>query len=130
MAHSKMFAEDDPHLARVRELAFALPEAAEKISHGRPCFFTKKVFCYYGGSIKVDGEWIQHPHSVMVLPDDDERHALLDHDRVYVPAYLGPYGWVGFDLDENSDWDEVTELLRDSYRLTAPKRCVAALDAE
>ena len=58
MAHPRMFDDDDPLLARVRELAFDLPEAAEKVSHGRPCFFTKKVFCYYGGSLKVDGEWV------------------------------------------------------------------------
>lgn len=125
-----MFDDDDPYLGRVRELAFDLPDAAEKISHGRPCFFTKKVFCYYGGSLKIDSAWVQHPNSVMVRPDDDERHAFLDDDRVFVPAYLGPYGWIGFDLDHDTDWNEVAELLRDSYRLTAPKRCVALLDAE
>ena len=128
MAHPRMFDDDDPLLARVRELAFDLPEAAEKVSHGRPCFFTKKVFCYYGGSLKVDGEWVQHPYSIVIRPDDDERAALLDDDRVYVPAYLGPSGWIGVDLDADTDWSEVAELLEDSYRLTAPARCIAALD--
>lgn len=129
MAHAKMFDENDPFLAQVRELAHALPEADEKVSHGRPAFFTKKIFCYYGGSLKIDGEWIQHPHSVMILPDADERQALVEDLRVFVPAYLGPYGWLGFDLDENTDWSEVEELLDMSYRLTAPKRAIAELDA-
>ncbi|MFW2381874.1 MAG: MmcQ/YjbR family DNA-binding protein [Acidimicrobiales bacterium] len=129
MAHAKMFDDDDPFLATVRQLAHAMPEVAEKVSHGRPAFFTKKVFCYYGGSLKVDGEWIQHPHSIMVLPDADEREALREDPRVFVPAYLGPSGWLGFELDDNSDWAEVAELLDMSYRLTAPRRAIAELDA-
>ena len=123
-----MFDDADPYLARVRELAAALPGADEKVSHGRPAFFTKKVFAYYGGSLRIDGEWVQHPHAVVVLPDPDDRPALLEDGRVFVPAYLGPSGWIGFDLDEGTDWDEVAELLDASYRLTAPKRNVQSLD--
>ncbi|MEL6890727.1 MAG: MmcQ/YjbR family DNA-binding protein [Actinomycetota bacterium] len=129
MAHPQMFDDDDPFLARVREIGLALPGAAEKVSHGRPALFTKKVFAYYGGSLKVNGEWVQHPHSIMVLPDPDERLALLDDERAFVPAYLGPSGWIGVDLDDDTDWREVAELLDASYRLTAPKRLIAELDA-
>ena len=129
MAHAKMFDDDDPCLVKVRELALGLPETDVKVSHGRPAFFTKKVFCYYGGSLKVDGEWTQHPQSIVILPDDDERHALLDDDRTYVPAYLGPSGWIGFDLDDDTDWTEVAELLDASSRITAPKKLVAELDS-
>ena len=128
MAHPKMFDDADPHLARVRALARALPGADEKVSHGRPAFFTKKVFAYYGGSLKRDGEWVEHPHSLTVLPDESDRRALLGDPRVYVPAYLGPSGWIGVDLDESTDWDEVAELLDASYRLTAPRRLIAELD--
>jgi len=45
-----------------------------------------------------------------------------------VPAYLGPSGWLGIDLDERTDLDEVAELLEESYRATAPARLVAELD--
>ncbi len=124
-----MFDDDDPFLARVRELASALPGSAEKVSHGRPALYTTKVFAYYGGSLKVDGEWVQHPHSIVVLPDGDDRLALLGDPRVYTPAYLGPSGWIGFDLDDDTDWTEVAELLDASYRLTAPKKLIAELDA-
>lgn len=128
MAHPQMFDDDDPVLARVRQLAAALPGTAEKVSHGRPAFFTTKVFAYYGGSRKVDGDWEQHPQAVVVLPDDDDRIALLEDERCFVPAYLGPYGWLGIDLTEDADWDEVAELLDASYRLTAPKKLIAELD--
>ncbi|MDP1804748.1 MAG: MmcQ/YjbR family DNA-binding protein [Acidimicrobiales bacterium] len=123
------FSDDDPHLARVRALAAALPGADEKISHGHPAFFTKKVFAYYGGSLKQADEWVQHRESLVVLPDPSDRRALLEEARVYVPAYLGPSGWIGVDLDASTDWDEIAELLDASYRLTAPKRLIDQLDA-
>jgi hypothetical protein len=129
MAHPLMFDEADPVLARVRSLALAFPDAAEKISHGHPAFFTTKVFAYYGGSVKVDGAYRQHEHSVLVLLDPDERAVLLADERCYVPAYLGAAGWVGVDLGDGTDWDEINELLDASYRRTAGVRRVAALDA-
>lgn len=124
-----MFDDDDPFLARVRALAAELPGSAEKVSHGRPAFHTVKVFAYYGGSFKQSGEWVQHGHSLVVQPDPSDRRSLLDEDRTYVPAYLGPSGWIGVDLDSDTDWTEIAELLDASYRLTAPKRNITELDA-
>jgi predicted DNA-binding protein (MmcQ/YjbR family) len=66
---------------------------------------------------------------VLVLVGPDERAALLEDTRCYVPAYLGAYGWIGLDIGDDTDWDEVGELLDASYRLTAGPRRVAALDA-
>ena len=130
MAHPQMFDERDPYYLRVRELALELPGTDMKVSHGRPAFFTSKVFAYYGGSVRTpDGEWAQHHQSLIVLPDSDERAALQQHPCGYSPAYLGPYGWVGIDLDTSTDWTEVAELLDASFRQTAGKRLIAQLDA-
>ncbi|HSK34054.1 MAG TPA: MmcQ/YjbR family DNA-binding protein [Propionicimonas sp.] len=120
MTHPRMFDDDDPTLARVRRIALALPEAAEKISHGRPAFYTRKIFAYYGGSRKVDGEWRQHPRSVMLLADLDGQSALRAMPGAYVPGYLGPYGWTGLDLDARTDWDDLADLILESYLFTAP----------
>ena len=129
MAHAQMFDPDDPVLTRIRQIALEFPGAGEKVSHGRPTFFTKKVFAYYGGSVRRGaGDWIQHPHSVLVLLDADERAALLDDSRTFVPAYLGPAGWLGFDLTLESDFTEIAELIDSSFRNTAPPRLVAELD--
>lgn len=131
MSHPELFDPSDPVLARVRQIALDFPGAAEKISHGRPTFFTKKVFAYYGGSVRRGaGDWVQHPHSVLVLLESDERAALLDDARTYIPAYLGPSGWLGVDLTAASDFDEITELLDISFRNTAPSRLVADLEAK
>lgn len=129
MAHPLMFDPDDPLLHRIREIAMALPGAAEKVSHGRPAFFTMKVFVYYGGSIKVAGEYEQHRASLVVHPDEGEVLALAEEDRCYRPAYLGPSGWIGVDLTDDTDWREVRELIEASYRETAGPRLVAELDA-
>ncbi|WP_433367191.1 MmcQ/YjbR family DNA-binding protein [Actinoplanes sp. CA-142083] len=127
MAHPIMFDDADPLLARLRALALAFPDAAEKISHGHPAFFTTKVFAYYGGSVKIDGAYQQHEQSVLVLIDPGEREAMLAQDRCYVPAYLGASGWIGVDLTDDTGWDEVNELLDASYRRTAGARRIARI---
>jgi len=43
-------------------------------------------------------------------------------ERFFVPPYVGPSGWVGVWLDGPVAWDDLAELLRDAYLLTAPKR--------
>ena len=125
-----MFDDDDPFLARVRELAAGFPGSAEKVSHGRPAFYTTKVFAYYGGSLRDGTDWVQHPQAILVQAEQGDRLALLEESRVFVPAYLGPSGWIGVDLDDTSDWAEVGELLDASFRLTAPRCHIEALDAE
>lgn len=123
-----MFDRRDPVLGRVRDIALALPEADEKVSHGRPAFFTTKVFCYYGGSQKIDGEWMQHACAVMVRPDPGDEPALRTQTRFWMPAYLGPSGWLGLDIDDDTDWAELAELIDASYRVTAPARLVRGLE--
>lgn len=128
MTHPLMFSPDDPLLARVRDIALTFPEADEKVSHGRPAFFTQKVFCYFGGSQRIDEEWVAHDAAIMVRPDADDDPALRQDPRFWVPAYLGPSGWLGSDLDEDTDWQEIAELVDASYRMTAPRRLVKQLD--
>ena len=123
-----MFDDDDPLLARVRQVALALPDAAEKVSHGIPAFFTTKVFAYYGGSVKTDDGYERHSQSLLVLADPAERPALLEDGSCFHPMYLGVSGWVGIDLGDDTDWDEVGELVETSYRRTAGVRRVARLD--
>jgi hypothetical protein len=122
-----MFDDDDPFLERVRCLALAYPEAAERISHGRPNFFTTKTFCYYGGSVRTEDGWVAHDQAILFKPDPDEGPALRADPRIWVPGYLGPSGWLGIDLGDRTDWSEIHELIDDSYRATATARLVRAL---
>jgi hypothetical protein len=57
-----------------------------------------------------------------VLPGDNAALIKADPKRFYMPAYVGPRGWVGLRLDgKRIDWGEVEELARGSYKLVAGK---------
>jgi hypothetical protein len=117
----------DEALRRLRERCLALPEATERLSHGEPTWYVrgKKVFVTFAG----------HHHDDRVAfwcaAVAEERDALVarDPDRFFVPPYVGGRGWLGVYLDtDRVDWVEVAELVRDAYRLIAPKRLVARVD--
>lgn len=133
MAHPQRFDDDDPVLAKLRTICLALPGADVKISHGRPSFFTKKIFAGYGAVLKGEHDSGRYDQALVFMPDPDDAEALDQDDRFFTPAYWGPYGWRGLDLsgtDGTVDWDEVTELILDSYRATAPKKLIKELDTE
>ncbi|WP_182113103.1 MULTISPECIES: MmcQ/YjbR family DNA-binding protein [unclassified Actinotalea] len=128
MAHPRMYDDDDPLLARLRDLCAALPESVEKESWGRPTFRVARMYATYG--VGAAAGQPEQPHALIFRPDDDERPALLDDARFWAPPYHGPAGWLALDLARDVDWDEVGELLASSYRQAAPARLVARLDAE
>lgn len=121
-----MFDDADPVLARVRQIALALPEATEKVAHGRPTFRCGKMFAMYGGSRK-GATATPLPTALLFIPDPSEQEALQQDGRFFVPAYVGAYGWLGLELSADTDWAEVAELLDASYRRIAPKRAIAQL---
>ena len=44
------------------------------------------------------------------------------------PPIYGPYGWIGLNFRAAEvDWDEVADLVEESYRNTAPARLVRLL---
>jgi hypothetical protein len=87
------------------------------------------VFALYGGSTKGP-ERVPHPHALLAAIDPDELPARRQDARFFVPAYFGPRGWLGIDLDRpDTDWNEVAELLDAAFRTVAPRSLVAELDA-
>jgi predicted DNA-binding protein (MmcQ/YjbR family) len=119
-----MYRDDDPYLTELRATCLALPESAEVEAWGRPTFRAgKKMFAVFEG-----GD--EHPFAVAFKPEPDEREALAQDPRFYVPKYHGPYGWLALDLTAAPvDWDEVAELMEGSYRQVAIQRMRKALDA-
>lgn len=120
-------------LARVRAIALSFPQAAEKLSHGAPTFYTRKVFAVFGGSLKGDHYAPVARNALLFLPDESEREAVVQDERFFVPAYYGPTGWLGLSFHrvgglDRVDWGEVAELVEMSYRLTAPATLVRELD--
>ena len=128
MSHSQRFDDDDPTFAKVRSICLALPGSDIKVSHGRPAFFTKKIFTMYGAVVKGEHHTGEFAQSIVFMPDSDEAQALAQDPRFFSPAYWGPSGWMGLDLSDGADWDEVGELVEVSFRLTAAKKLIAELD--
>ncbi len=117
-----------PVHARVGQIALALPQVEEKISHGSPCWRVadKRMFAYF---------WHNH-HSdditaVLVKTSGIEEQEMLiamDPDSYFKPPYLGPSGWVGVRLDQpDTDWDQVEHRMRESWRLAAPPKLAALM---
>lgn len=138
MAHPVMYDEDDPWLGRLRGLCARLPESREVVAHGRPTFRAGekgKVYACFGGSEKTPAGQVPHEAALLVKPDPDDREALVQDPRTWVPAYLGAAGWLGLDLDAedlgcDAFWDEVAELLDASYRTVARPTLLARLDRD
>lgn len=123
MEHPQVFEPGDTVVQRVRAICADYPEFAEVEAWGRPTFRAgKKLFVVMGSSM-------DRPHTMVFKPDPDERPALLEDDRFFVPPYFGPAGWLGMDLDiDASDWTFVAELIDTSYRQVALKRQLVALE--
>lgn len=114
-------------LARVRALALALPEAAERPSHGMPGFHIEKgkFFAYFWHDHHGDGET-----SVIVKTSGPEEQAMLiesDPDFYYRPPYFGPSGWIAMRVGgADPDWDRVSDRIAESWELVAPRRLLEA----
>lgn len=101
-----------------------LPEVIEKPfgGHVTPAYRVRdKIFVGTGQ--------VGRPHiQLKAAPGVQEALVGSDPERFFVPAYVGSRGWVGVWLDVEPDWDEIAELVQDSYRLVAPKRLARLLD--
>ena len=86
-----------------------------------------KTFAYYLNDHHGDGRIAV---CCKAPPGDQEALVAMDPQRYYLPVYLARYGWIPLRLDlPVVNWNEVSELVVDSYRLVAPKR-LAAVAAE
>ncbi|GEL21881.1 phosphoribosylglycinamide formyltransferase [Pseudonocardia sulfidoxydans NBRC 16205] len=112
----------DP-LPRLRALCMALPEVTEKLSHGEPTWFVRRVFVSYADRHHDDvlGFWCAAP------PGVQEELVAADPQRFFRPPYVGGRGWLGVRLDVDVDWEEIAEIVTDAYRQIAPRKLVALL---
>ena len=114
-------------LEQLRAVCLGLPEVNERLSHHTPTFFIrdKKVLCHLWEDHHGDGMlaiWAPAPAGVQA------ELAEREPERFFVPRYVGHRGWIGMRLDVDPDWDEVESVIRDAYRVAAPKTLVKLLD--
>ena len=111
---------------RLSMICLSLPGAVAEQKNEHVAFTSgKKVFAYYLNDHHGDGIV---SICCKALPGDNERLIAASPRKFYMPAYIGPRGWVGLRLDRASvDWSEVKELVRGSYEQTAPKKMLRLL---
>ena len=116
-------ASEDRRLSRLTKICLALPEAARRDSGSHAAFLVRKrIFAYFLNDHHGDGIV---SIACKALPGDNTALAVAQPARFYLPAYIGPRGWIALRLDIGEvDWDEVAELVTASYRLIAPNRLV------
>jgi hypothetical protein len=108
-------------LARLRRICLALPEAAEQQTWDLPTFrVRRKIFAMYVLQDETPAFWCKAPPGAQTILVN------AAPERFFVPPYVGPKGWIGVRLDAATDWAEVADLVGRSWRMTAPKKLVAA----
>lgn len=124
-------------LQQVREIALALPEVNERLSHGAPCFFVRdrRPICRFHDAGFAGDErmslWCPAPEGVR------EDLVTAEPERFFAPApsASGVFrDWIAVSLDTHGrfavDWREIAAIIEDAYRLRAPKSLIADLDGE
>ena len=107
----------EAHIQRVRRLALALPDTAEKLSHGEPTFFVRnKSFVMFANNHHNDG----HTAIWIPVPPGAQAAMIADAPEVYFkPPYVGVKGWVGVELSRIAD-EDLAQLIRRAWQIVAP----------
>jgi hypothetical protein len=116
-------------LDRMRAICLAFPEVTERPSHGAPTWFVRDKTTFV--TLWIDGHHATtFPHLWCAAPPGvQEELVTAEPHKFFRPPYVGGRGWLGVRLDGEVDWGEIAELCEDAYRVVAPKRLVAELDA-
>jgi hypothetical protein len=115
-------------LERIRSHCLSLPEVNERPSHSAPTFFIRDKRSFV--TVWMDGHHEVHFAQLWAACVPDFRAYLIEErpEIFFLPAYVAHRGWVGVRLDLDLDFDELTDLLDDAYRLIAPPALVQLLD--
>ena len=121
MPHPRMYDDANPLIRRLRKICLAFPEVFEKEAWGECTFRVTggSMFAMTDNDHHSSGHvavWIKAPPMVQ------EILAGADAERFFVPPYLGAKGWIGVRLDRRADWEELSDILKDGYLMSVPKR--------
>ena len=119
----------DGVLGVVREICLALPETTERVAHGahgaaHSFDIRRRSFCL----LIVPDTPTEGMVAILLFcasPDEREMFLAMGHPFFDVPRNVKKVGLV---LGDAPAWEEIRELVTDSYCLLAPKKLVALLD--
>jgi len=117
---------------RVRTLCLALPKVTVRVDGSRTRTrstahsfdIRRRSFCLLVAWKGPTGT----PVPLLVLRvDADEREALLSMGQPFFASRAGR-DRIGVRLSDGTDWEEIRELVTESYRILAPKKLTALLE--
>ena len=119
-------------IERVRTLCLALPEVTVRVdgsltrtrSTAHSFDIRRRSFCLL---VAREGQAGQPVPLLVLRADPEEREALLSHGRPFFATRAG-HDRIAVLLASDTDWDEIRELVTESYRVLAPKKLTALLD--
>ncbi len=118
---------------RVRTLCLALPEVTVRVDYSltrtrstaQSFDIRRRSFCLLVATESSAGK----SRPLLVLrADPDEREALLSIGHPFFVPPRARHDRVGVWLTRDTDWEEIRELVTESYRILAPKKLTALLD--
>jgi hypothetical protein len=119
-------------IVRVHALCLALPEVTVRVDKSRVATrstawsfdIRRRSFCRLVAVTDPSGNPVP---LVRLWADPFEHRALLAIGHPFFASRSGP-DRIGVLLTDDTDWEEMRELLTDSYRVLAPKKLTALLD--
>ena len=110
-------------LARLKKICLALPESTADGEQHTAFLVRGRTFAYHLVDHHGDGRFAL---CCKAAKDANARLTTAEPARFFIPAYIGPKGWFGLDLDAaHVDWKEIKRFVSASYRLVAPKSLAA-----
>ena len=118
---------------RIRALCLALPEVTVRVDRSRTSTrstawsydIRRRSFCLL---VAWEGSTGRAVPLLVLRANPEERRALLAVGHPFFPSRAGRDRVVVL-LSHGTDWDEIRELVMESYRMLAPKKLSALLDA-
>ena len=117
---------------RVRALCLALPEVTVRVDESRITArstahsfdIRRRSFCLL---VAVEGRTGKPVPLLVLRAHPDDREALVSIGHPFFASRAGR-DRIGVLLTDDTDWEEIRELVIESYRVLAPKKLTARLD--
>jgi len=125
---AKQLTQSTPRRERLIAVCRELPEVTYEVVGDDHIAFRirKKIFGYYLFDHHGDGIIAFCCKSTL---NEQRRLVREDSESFFVPAYLGSKGWVAIRLDlDQVDWETVSELARQAYQATAPRKLASLVE--
>ena len=118
---------------RVRALCLALPEVTVRVDYSltrtrstaQSFDIRRRSFCLL---VAMESSTGKSRPLLVLRADPEEREALLSIGHPFFVPRRARHDRVGVWLTSATDWEEIRELVRESYRVLAPKKLNALLD--